>query len=57
MEEIIHCKECKYYHPISDLNSDCGNIHGLLSPSANDFCSYADRDENNDLDGQMRFTT
>lgn len=54
MEEIVHCKECKYYHPISELNSDCGNIHGLLSPSENDFCSRGEYEEQSGIDGQIR---
>lgn len=54
MEEIVHCKECKYYHLISELNSDCGNIHGLLSPSENDFCSRGEYEEPSGIDGQIR---
>lgn len=57
MEEIVHCKECKYYHLVSEINSECGNIHGLLSPSENDFCSKAEREESRDLEGQIQLTT
>ena len=54
MEEIVHCKDCKYYHPLSDFNSECGNIHGLLSPSENDFCSLGEYEESATIVGQIR---
>ena len=57
MEEIVYCKECKFYHLISEINAECGNIHGLLSPSENDFCSKAEREEPRDLEGQIQLTT
>lgn len=57
MENVVYCKYCKYYHPISETAFECGNIHGLLDPSDDDFCSKGDYDEARDLDGQIPITT
>ena len=49
--EIIHCRECDYWIPglIND-NDDfippkCGKYQQMVGHSANDYCSYAEREE------------
>lgn len=54
MEEVVRRKECKYYHQISEINFECGNIHGLLAPSENDFCSFGEYCDSLTIDGQIR---
>lgn len=54
MENVVYCKYCKYYRPISETAFECGNIHGLLDPSETDFCSYGKQKQDVPLDGQIR---
>lgn len=54
LEDIIYCKDCEFYHPVSELVSECGNIRGLLDPSETDFCSHGKQKQDVPLDGQIR---
>lgn len=38
--EIICCKDCKYYK-----NGDCKLDMGLINPKEYDYCSYAEREQ------------
>lgn len=57
MEDVIYCRQCKFYRPISETAFECGNIRGLLNPAEDDFCSKAEREESRDLEGQIQLTT
>lgn len=42
-EVVVHCKDCKHYH-----HRCCHLFDGLTVPMGDDYCSYAERKENND---------
>lgn len=43
MQEVVHCKDCKYLM-FSDCYGECAEAHkGIVNPE--DFCSYGERKE------------
>lgn len=57
MEDVIYCRQRKFYRPISETAFECGNFHGLLNPAEDDFCSKGEREESYDLEGHIQLTT
>lgn len=46
IENLVHCKDCKHYCPYN--NGYCTHGTGLMALDENQFCSYAERREEND---------
>lgn len=45
--EVVHCKECKHkVQTIADGIVLCGEKHGMIRPTENDFCSYGEYQTN-----------
>lgn len=45
--EVVHCKECK--HKVQTIAGGivlCGEKHGMIRPTENDFCSYGEYQTN-----------
>lgn len=48
-DELVRCKDCKYSYICRDGKLRCEILYPALSwVESNDFCSYAERKENND---------
>ncbi len=43
-ERIVRCKECKYFRSHEESPDTCGAYNGMVSPKADDFCSYGERE-------------
>jgi hypothetical protein len=43
---LVHCKDCKHYCPLN--NGYCTHGTGLMVLDENQFCSYAERKEENE---------
>lgn len=46
LENLVRCKDCKHYCPLN--NGYCTHGTGLMVLDENQFCSYAERKENDD---------
>ena len=44
MGVLVTCKECKKWHDWGDGECFCGRFEGGIGCSADDFCSYGERE-------------
>ncbi len=47
LNNLVRCKDCKYYCPLN--NGYCTHGTGLMVLDENQFCSYAERKEEDEL--------
>lgn len=41
--KLIRCKDCEYFCTYKDGSVDCDNMNGMVLPSEDGFCSFAER--------------